>query len=573
MEERRLILAVALSLLILTAYSLLFSPASVPERKAATGPTPPAATAAGTPATPAPTARPALPAEASSTAPTAPLAAETGARGPAVADEREHRVEVVSPEGTVAFTNRGARLVSWTLKRQLDARGRPEEMIPAQAGGVRPLDVETGDATIDARLREALFLPSADTVTARGPGPALLDFRWSDGAGLEAEKRLSFPATGGLVAIEVFVRRDGRNVPCRLVWGPGLGNETREERDVRGYQPPSAAVLQAGRVVRVAPGKLPSGGEAFEGVLWAGVESHYFGALFVTPSGAGRADVRPIALPVTAGEKPTTTVVVDVDASGPQPVLLYVGAKDHPALARLGYELQKVVPVGDWLGPIVVPLMALLRWVYEHVVGNWGWAIVLLTLLINLAMAPFRHYSIVNGLKMAKISPEMRVIQERYRKVPLMDPRRQQMQEEIGALYARHGMSMGSQMAVGCLPLLLTMPFLFAFYRVLSVSVELRGASFLWVPDLAAKDPLYIMPIVMGVTMFAMQKMTPTAMDPAQQRIMMLMPLMLAGMFLWAPAGLNLYWLTSNVWSVGQQFVEMRVLKPVDARARERRGK
>jgi len=190
-------------------------------------------------------------------------------------------------------------------------------------------------------------------------------------------------------------------------------------------------------------------------------------------------------------------------------------------------------------------------------------------------MAPFRHYSIVNGLKMAKLSPEMKVIQERYRKVPLMDPKRQQMHEEIGALYAKHGMSMGSQMMVGCLPLLLTMPFLFAFYRVLAVSVELRGAPFLWISDLAQKDPLFLTPVLMGVSMFVMQKMTPSTMDPAQQRIMMLMPLMLAGMFLWAPAGLNLYWLTSNLWSILQQGVSMRLLRPAGtgATSREKRTK
>jgi YidC/Oxa1 family membrane protein insertase len=233
-----------------------------------------------------------------------------------------------------------------------------------------------------------------------------------------------------------------------------------------------------------------------------------------------------------------------------------------------------VVPVGDWIGPIVVALMKLLRWVQGHV-GNWGWSIVLLTILINLLMAPFRHYSIVNGLKMARLSPEMRVIQERYRKVPLMDPRRQKMQEEIQALYSKHGMSMGSQMMVGCLPLLLTMPFLFAFYRVLTVSVDLRGAPFLWIPDLAQKDPLFLTPVLMGVSMFAMQKMTPSTLDPAQQRIMMLMPLMLAGMFLWAPSGLNLYWLTANLWSIAQQFVEMRLLRPAEEPrgGRERRAK
>jgi YidC/Oxa1 family membrane protein insertase len=444
-------------------------------------------------------------------------------------------------------------------------------MVPAQAGGLRPLDVETGDPTLDARLREALFRPSEEMLTVREDAPVTLRFTYADGAGLEAEKTLRFPARG-LVAVSVSVKHGGQPVPVRLVWGPGLGNATAEERDVSGYQAPAGVVLQPSAVVRVAADKLPGSGQAFDGARWAGVEGHYFAALFVAPRGAGRATVRPIAVPVAPGEKPVTTVVAEVDASPAEPVLLYVGAKDHTAMARLGHELERVVPVGDWIGPIVVPLMGVLRWVHGHV-GNWGWAIVLLTILINVAMAPFRHYSIVNGLKMAKISPEMKVIQERYRKVPLMDPKRQQMQEEIGALYAKHGMSMSSQMTVGCLPLLLTMPFLFAFYRVLSVSVELRGAPFLWVPDLAAKDPLYVMPVVMGLSMFAMQKMTPTAMDPAQQRVMMLMPLMLAGMFLWAPAGLNLYWLTSNLWSVGQQFVSMKLLGRGDGKARARRSK
>src|SRR3972149_1109551 len=131
-----------------------------------------------------------------------------------------------------------------------------------------------------------------------------------------------------------------------------------------------------------------------------------------------------------------------------------------------------------------------------------------------------------------------------------MDPKRQQMQEEIAALYARHGMNMGTQMLAGRLPLLLTMPFLFAFYRMLTVSVDLRGAPFLWIPDLSQKDPYSLTPVLMGVSMFAMQKMTPTSLDPAQQRIMMLMPVMLAGMFLWAPAGVNLYWVPAKLFSI-----------------------
>jgi YidC/Oxa1 family membrane protein insertase len=561
MEERRLLLAVALSLLVLTAYSLLFAPPAKPPQPTVEAPKP---------AAEAPTAaiesRPAMPrAETKPPSPAAPIA-------PPLAESLERRVEVVAPDYGVAFTNRGAGLVSWTLTRHRDGRGRPEEMVPAYRSGRRPLELETGDPEIDARLEQALFVPSPGRMTVGGD-PQTLRFAFSDGD-IEAEKTFVFRREG-LVGVTVAVRRGGKPMTCRLFWGPGLGNPTAEEREVRGYQEPQGVAFGASGLEHLVAAKLPPAGHALSGVRWVGVESQYFAALFVPPASSTGALVRPETVQAGAEDKARIEAVVVVDTSPTEPLLLFVGAKDYRTLARLGYGLQHVVPVGDWIGPIVVALMGLLRWV-QGLVGNWGWSIVLLTILINLAMAPFRHYSIVNGLKMAKLSPEMRVIQERYRKVPLMDPKRQKMQEEIQELYAKHGMSMGSQMMVGCLPLLLTMPFLFAFYRVLVVSVELRGAPFLWIPDLAQKDPLFLTPVLMGVSMFAMQKMTPSTMDPAQQRIMMLMPLMLAGMFLWAPAGLNLYWLTANLWSIAQQFVEMRILKPAaeSGRAgRDRRAK
>jgi YidC/Oxa1 family membrane protein insertase len=558
MEERRLLLAVALSLLVLTAYSMLVSPPA----PAPAMPPPPAAPGTvplpGTTEAPAPAGTPAE----ASPAPAALPAA------PAVVDPRERRVEVAAPEFTVAFTNRGARLVSWTLARYRDARGAAEEMVPAAGAGVRPLDVETGVAEIDAELRDALYVPSAETLALQAGEPRSLRFDFATGE-LEAHKTLTFRASG-LVEVRVVVKRAGRELPSRVLWGPGIGNPSPEERDVQGYQEPAGVALTAAGVERHPAKGLSETGQSLAGVRWAGVESHYFAALFVAPGAPLAAALRSQSVPAVADEKPHALPIVAIDATGGAPVQLFVGAKDYQSMARLGHGLERVVPVGDWIGPIVVPLMGLLRFVQDRV-GNWGWSIVVLTVLINLAMAPFRHYSIVNGIKMARLGPEMRQIQDRYRKVPLMDPRRQQMQEEVGALYARHGMSMGSQMMVGCLPLLLTMPFLFAFYRVLTVSVDLRGASYLWIPDLAAKDPLFLTPVLMGVSMFVMQKMTPSTLDPAQQRIMMLMPLMLAGMFLWAPAGLNLYWLTSNLWSIVQQAVSLRLLSP--QAARERRDK
>ncbi len=557
MEERRLLLAVALSLLVLTAYQFLF-PTAPAARRPATGPSAAPSAAPSVPARP-------TPAGAAAAGVTArPTAAPTVAQ---VADERERRVELQGEQVTVAFSNRGSRLVSWQLKRFRDAKGRPEEMVQNVPGGPRALDVETGDPDVDPRLRDALFLPSAEVVTLGPSGEAELRFQWAEGD-LAATKTLRFQAPGYLVHVAVDVERGGRPLPAKVVWGPGLGNPTPEEMEVQGYHAPQGVLDGPRGVERVVPEKMGPV-RTVSDVRWAGVESTHFAALWVPPSVPGTVELRAIELPAGEDGRKRLGVGAAEPVSPGENALLFVGPKDHTLLSRLDHDLAAVVPVGEWIGPIVVPLMALLRWVHGWV-GNYGWSIVVLTVLINVLMAPLRHYSIANGIKMAKLSPEMRVIQERYRKVPALDPKRQEMQEEIAALYARHGMSMSTQMLVGCLPLLLTMPFLIAFYRVLQVAIELRGASFLWIPDLSQRDPLFVTPVLMGISMFVMQRMTPTAMDPAQQRIMMIMPVVLVVMFHAAPAGLNLYWLSSNLCSVVQQAVTLRIIASHDERAQRK---
>ncbi|HET8643927.1 MAG TPA: YidC/Oxa1 family insertase periplasmic-domain containing protein, partial [Vicinamibacteria bacterium] len=368
--------------------------------------------------------------------------------------------------------------------------------------GPRPLDLETGQPEVDARLREAPFRASAEELRL-GPAGGELRFDYAEGD-LQAFKSFRFPATGYLVEVRAGVQSGGRPLPVRMIWGPGIGNVTAEEAEVQGYQPPAAVYRSPGGVERVPAEKI-GGTRALSDAAWAGVESTYFTAIWVPPPAAAT-EVRAASLPAHEG-KAQFAPLAAVGLPGPEaPALLYVGPKDYDTLSQAGRGLRDVVPVGEWIGPIVVPLMGLLRWVHRHV-GNYGWAIVLLTVVINAVMAPLRHFSIANGLKMAKMAPEMRVIQERYRKVPLMDPRRQDMQQEMADLYARHGMSMSTQMLVGCLPLLLTMPFLIAFYRVLQVSIELRGAPFLWIADLSRKDPYFLTPVLMGLSMFVMQKM------------------------------------------------------------------
>jgi YidC/Oxa1 family membrane protein insertase len=563
MEERRLLLAVALSLLVLTAYQFLF-PSAPPVRIKGASPAP----AASSLATPAPGPR--------ALASSGPLAVPetrgaTGAPSAAVAtvaDERERRVEVQGDAVVVAFSNRGARLVSWQLLRYRDAKGRPEEMIQTVPGGPRALDVETGDAEVDARLRDALFRPSAEVVTLGKTGEAELRFDWAQGD-LQAQKVLRFEAPGYLVSVRVAVTRGGRDLPKKVLWGPGLGNPTAAEMEVQGYHAPQAVSLGPKSVDRVLPEKLGAG-RAPSDVRWGGVESTHFAALWIPPSVPGTVELRTIEMPAPDGGKKLAVGAAVTLATAAESALLYVGPKDHSLLSRLDHDLAAVVPVGEWIGPIVIPLMALLRWVHTWV-GNYGVSIIVLTVFINLAMSPLRHYSIANGVKMARLSPEMKVIQERYRKVPALDPKRQEMQKEIGALYERHGMNMSTQMLVGCLPLLLTMPFLIAFYRVLQVAIELRGASFLWIPDLSQRDPLFLTPVLMGISMFVMQRMTPTAMDPSQQRVMMIMPVVLVVMFHAAPAGLNLYWLSSNLCSIVQQAVTLRIISSHDDASRKER--
>lgn len=549
MEERRFLVAVALSLLVLVAYQWLL------------GPTPP------TPPKPAPTASaspdPAMPSPGPTRAEAPPPRPNPKATPAAtIVDEKERRVEVEGDDFTLAFSNKGARLISWQLKHFHDSAGRPEEMVQATTVGPRPLDLETGQVDADERLREVLFEASSESVRIQGQRGELR-FRYGDGD-LEAEKWMRFRG-GYLVEVGGSVRRGGQSLPVRLVWGPGLGNPTAAETEVRGYQPPQAVVWSDKGVERLTAEQL-SGERRLEHSRWLGVESKYFAAILVPP--AGGQVLRSQELASGAEDKKRRDVVTTAELGVEGRALVFVGPKDYFSLTKLGLGLERVVPVGEWIGPIVVPLMRLFRWVNTYV-GNYGWSVVALTVVINLVMAPFRHYSIASGFKMAKIAPEMRAIQERYRKYSMLDPRRQDMNQEMTDLYARHGMNMSTQMMVGCLPLLLTMPFLVAFYRVLDVSIELRGAPFLWVSDLSQKDPYFLAPVLMGVSMFLMQKMTPTTMDPAQQRIMLIMPIVLSVMFFFAPAGLNVYWLASNVCAIVQQGITLKLLKDREVHGRE----
>ena len=213
---------------------------------------------------------------------------------------------------------------------------------------------------------------------------------------------------------------------------------------------------------------------------------------------------------------------------------------------------------------------------HEHLIRNWGWAIVIQTLVITIALLPLRFYQMKSALKMQRVQPQMKAIQEKYKKYSMGDPRKQEMQKEIGALYKREGVNPVG----GCLPLVVQLPFLWAYYRMLGAAIDLRQAPWLWIHDLSARDPIFLLPAVMVLSMFLMQKITPQAgMDPAQQRMMnIMMPAMMGFIFFNLPAGLNLYYAESNLISMAQQWImnktelgrEMRAIAAKRARKKDK---
>ena len=248
---------------------------------------------------------------------------------------------------------------------------------------------------------------------------------------------------------------------------------------------------------------------------------------------------------------------IQLTADSTQPLLFFYGPKDFDLLKSTDKELVRSINFGIFTF-LAVPLLSALKWINQYI-GNYGWSIILLTIGINLVLFPLRHKSVVSMRRMQEIQPQVKAIQDRYAKLKVTDPARQKMNTELMELYKARGVNPAS----GCVPMLLTMPVLFAFYALLSVAIELRGAPFgLWIHDLSRYDPLFITPVLMGITQFWQTRLTPTTGDPAQQRMMMFMPLMFMVFFVWAPSGLVIYWFVSNLWSIGQQYLTNQLIGP-----------
>lgn len=540
--NRDFLLAIALSFLVLLASRYFLEPHLQPE------PSAPTADADVEPASPAPEPEP-----------VAVLPRTLRERSePGVPRARKAIKEQVYSVETdlykLSVSNRGAVVKEWVLKRYLDANGEPLNLIDTADSpqGVFPLALMVDSAPDAAAiLRTALFSsesPENIDLSGGGATSGRLRFQYAEG-GVEVVKTLAFRSGSYEVEVKSEVSVDGRPADYFLLWQGGFGDATLKntwaERQLF-YRDQEA-------IERMDAGDLESKREMEGRFRFLGVEDHYFAAVFlpVVPSGLQRIQLALDSGPSAEDAEAASLRAGVYSAASDGRFKLFVGPKDSEVLPE---ELRELINYG-WFAFLCKPLFVGLKWIYGAV-GNYGVSIVLLTIVINAALFPLRYKSVTASQKMQKIQPRVKAIQEKYKKLKPTDPKRQQMNSEVMALYKEHGVNpLG-----GCLPLLLQMPFLFAFYSLLNVAIELRQAPFFaWIQDLSAPDPTYVLPVLMVGSMMLTQKLTPMpSADPLQAKMMLFMPLIFGFMMATQSSGLVLYWFTSNLVNIVQQLAMNR---------------
>ncbi|MEX1130079.1 MAG: membrane protein insertase YidC [Vicinamibacterales bacterium] len=553
--EKRVLLAIVLSFIVLYGYQAIFPPPE-PQKPAP---------APQTPATPAPGAQPGPPA----TTPGAPAAQPPAAEAveqapgaaPVVADTAERDITFENGSVLAIFSTRGGVIKSWRLKKYLNPAKEPLELVPqdAPAGLPKPLTLSVSDPAISKTLAEALYRPSATAIDA-STSPQTLTFEYQDAGGLAVRKDFTFdPQSPYVIRVSAQVTRGSESLLPTIQWGPAIGSKL--EVNTSSYNaPPRPIYYTDDDVERIGASDVAEIANQQGTYGFAGVDDHYFLSAAVDPDQRLQLNyqVVPVLSADPAEDPPPPYVAWAVTfAEAPDGKAFFFGPKDFDVLAAVDRDLVRAIHFGifSWF---VVPLLRALKWLNVYI-GNYGWSIIALTVLINIVMFPLRHKSVVSMRKMQEIQPEVKAIQDRYSKLKMTDPARQNMNKEMMQLYKERGVNPAS----GCVPMLLTLPVLFSFYAMLSVAIELRGAPFIgWIKDLSVYDPLFITPVLMGATQFVQTRMTPSTADPMQQRIMMFMPLMFMFMFIWAPSGLVLYWTVSNLWAIGQQALTNKIIGP-----------
>jgi YidC/Oxa1 family membrane protein insertase len=535
--EIRLLIAFALMGVVLFATPYFFKMVSPP---------PPAKTSVAAQKTAAaPVSQPSTPAVSALAETPAETNEPQAATAEQVAAKQEERFVVETDFYKVVFSNRGAVVKQWTLKKYTDENGKPLELVnPAAESKVgSPLALVFDQRKPAVDLNAALFAgkPADD-----GLG---VTYEFSDGT-VTARKTFHFQKNQYVAQVSTEVSERGAPLAHVIAWRGGFGDPSVVNPSAQHtiYFDLNNSKLVTHDVKSAKNGTVTSEGN----FSFAGVEDTYFTAAFL-PAGSGSLKVLTFSDTVATAtdEKEQPRVGAGIGGSGRNVFLVFVGPKDLDILTKVNPKLASIIDFG-WFSFLARPLFLVLHYTNDRWVNNYGWSIIAVTVFITFLLFPLRLSNLKSMKKMQALKPQIDAINEKYKGISMRDPRKQQQNEEMMALYKKHGANpMG-----GCLPMIIQIPFFIAFYRVLAVSIELRHANWLWVSDLSSPEHLAIriLPIAMIATQFVMQKMTPaTSVDPNQQRMMLMMPLVMGFIFYGLPSGLVLYYLTSNLVGIAQQ--------------------
>jgi YidC/Oxa1 family membrane protein insertase len=452
----------------------------------------------------------------------------------------------------IEFSNQGGVIKSWVLKKYQDDAGKPLQLInPAAKDLPSPFSIELNGQSLPFDPNKVLYLPKISD------GGLSVEYNYSDGRAA-VHKSFTFRQDSYLADVKSSVLLNNTPVPHFLTWRGGFGDQ--KVRNAASLEHTTHYDASNSKLITKTAKDAKNGPVTDAGnFTFGGMEDNFFASVAL-PLKDEQLQIRTFSDPLKpAGEEKDVPYAGEGISTGPEnDFTLFTGPKDVDMLTKVNPKLGQIV---DWgfFGIIAKPLFLWLNWVHDHWTNNYGWAIILVTLIINLALFPFRLQSLKSARKMQKLQPEIKKLNEKYKNLKLSDPKKAEQNQEVMALYKREGVNPVG----GCLPMLVQLPFFYAFYRVLNIAIELRHAPWLWVVDLSSPEtiPLHLLPLILVGTQFLSQRMTPAAgVDPAQQRMMMLMPLMFGFMFYYASAGLVLYWLTGNLVGIGQQLLINRFM-------------
>lgn len=592
MDQKRLLIAFVLSAVILFGWTYLFPPAANEQQNANTSQ--PTATSSPTPA--------------SSQQQPAQADAQPVLTAPTASDTVPQRIVIVStPLYEVRFDSRGATVKSWVLKKNKEKGGEgkplrsasspeahPEPLeLVSQEGlnrGLAPLKILTGRQDLDSVMAARNFVVGG---VEGGVSEAKLDLNPGEqksvefslrepGGNIEVLKKLTFDADHYAVRLETKVLQGGQPVPgAKIAVGPSIGDQGVKHFNFYSIAPEGVVAI-GDSVQHQAASYDDKKGEKvqvhrFDGsARWAGVGDTYFAMALVLPQPLPGLEYQTekFEQQVNGQDRYLITGYVPVPTDG-SPTYLFTGPKDHDQLQETSEFINKnlsgqQVDLGQlinygWTQRVTKPLAAPILWSINRLnklTGSYGLAIILFTIIIYTLFFPLKWRSSKSMKKAQKLAPRMKELQEKIKGMKQNDPRLKELQMEQLRLM-KEGNPLG-----GCLPLLIQMPFLISLYVAITISIDFRQSSFLWIPDLSAAEPymIHILPLLMAASMLVLQLITPApSADPLQRKMMaVIMPVMMLYILWSAPAGLIVYWLVGNLVGFGQQVIINRMLKSKD---------